>query len=146
MPVDRKTQILVAVIGLIGALGAALFANWDKVVGHAHGTSTGASAPSDTGPKVCRDKSHGIERYARSFTVERTSLWMGGGYSQDPWCNDVIAQQRGQVPDAEFNVLAKSEDKKNTCAPFNCPQYQYYCKVEVHADPIYEEKASSACK
>ena len=97
-------------------------------------------------PKPCRDKSHGIERYARTFDVERTSQWMGGGYSQDPWCNDVISELRGQNPEGTFEVLGKSENTKNTCSPFNCPQYQYFCKVRVNTDPIYVEKLSSACK
>lgn len=97
-------------------------------------------------PKPCRDKSHGVESYARTFDVDRTSQWMGGGYSQDPWCNDVISELRGQNPDGTFEVLGKSENKKNTCPPFNCPQYQYYCKVRVNTDPIYVEKLSSACK
>lgn len=97
-------------------------------------------------PKPCRDKSHGVESYARTFDVPKTSQWMGGGYSQDPWCNDVIGELRGQFPEALFEVIGKSENTKNTCAPFNCPQYQYYCNVRVKTDPIYIEKLSSACR
>ena len=29
-------------------------------------------------PKACRDKSHGVERYARTFDVDRWSNWMVG--------------------------------------------------------------------
>lgn len=97
-------------------------------------------------PRACRDKSHGVERYARTFDVDRWSNWMGGGYSQDPWCNDVIASLRGEHAEGQFEVLGKSEQSESKCAPFNCPQYRYYCKVRVNADPIYIEKISSACK
>lgn len=97
-------------------------------------------------PKACRDPSHGIERYARSFNVERSSNWMGGGYDQNKWCNDVIASLRGEYQDSKFEVVSKSENTKNTCAPFNCPQYMYFCTVKVDTDPIYIEKISDACK
>ncbi len=97
-------------------------------------------------PKACRDKSHGIEQYSRTFDVDRWSNWMGGGFSEDPWCNDVIASLRGEHPEGQFEVLAKSQQSESKCPPFNCPQYRYYCKVRVKADPIYIEKISSACK
>jgi hypothetical protein len=71
---------------------------------------------------------------------------MGCGYSQGPWCDNLMGRIRGEDPQALTSVLAKSEDKKTTCAPFNCPQYQYYCKVHVQTDPIYVEKLDSACK
>lgn len=97
-------------------------------------------------PKACRDKSHGIERYGREFDITRSSHWMGGGYSQDPWCNDVIGQLRGEHPDGAFNKVSSSERSNNTCPPFNCPQYQYICTIHVKTDPVYIEKASGACR
>ena len=97
-------------------------------------------------PKACRDKTHGVEKYAREFDVTRTSQWMGGGYSQDPWCTDVMNQLRTELPDGSFNKISSSERSETKCAPFNCPQYQYTCTVHVKADPIYFEKVSSACK
>jgi hypothetical protein len=30
-------------------------------------------------PTLCRHRSHGIERYQRTFDVEKNSAWMGGG-------------------------------------------------------------------
>ena len=159
---NNRTRIILGVLTLIGVLGAALINHWWR-----SGSSNATQAPTTqhisgdnniqfTGsnnvvnppatPRPCRDKSHGVERYARTFEHEETSGWMGGGYSQDPWCNNVIGRLRGENPDADFKVIAKSENKKNTCAPFNCPQYQYYCKVEVQTDPIYIEKLDSACK
>src|SRR3569832_468807 len=82
---------------------------------------------SSSSPKACRDKSHGGERYQREFDVTRTSHWMGGGYSQEPWCRAVINQLRGEHPEGVFTTISSSEEKKNTCVPFICPQYQYTC-------------------
>lgn len=175
---SNKTKIILAVLGLIGGLGGAVIANWDKfnpkpeqppmpapvaappnvpsfppqatqtIQGNNNvqfSVSNNVVNPPSV-PKPCRDKSHGVERYIRTFEVEKKSPWMGGGYSQDPWCNDVISELRGQHPEATFEVIGKSEDKKDTCPPFNCPQYRYYCKVRVNTDPIYIEKLSSVCK
>ncbi len=96
-------------------------------------------------PRACRDRSHGIERYARTFEVGRWSNWMGGGYSQASWCNDVISSLRGEHPEGQFEVVASSEQSESRCPPFNCPQYKYYCRVRVNTDPIYVERISSAC-
>lgn len=106
----------------------------------------GATPAPAAQPAPCRDKSHGVERYQREFDVAEKSHWMGGGYSQDPWCTDLIGKLRGQHPEARFAVLEKSEESKSTCLPLNCPQYQYYCKVRVSTDPLYFEKQTSACK
>ena len=105
-------------------------------------TTQSSSAPL----KSCRDKTHGVESYGKTDEVDRVSPWMGGGFSQGPWCDQVIADLRRKYADGDFNVMAKSETSKNTCAPFNCPNYQYRCKVRVRTDPIYAEKASPACK
>lgn len=94
---------------------------------------------------ACRHPSHGIERYARTFNVDRNSSWMGGGYDQGKWCNDVIASLRGEHPQGSFEIVGHSERSENKCPPFNCPQYMYFCTVKVSTDPIYVEKVSSAC-
>lgn len=97
-------------------------------------------------PKAaCRDKSHGIESYGRVFTVDQTSPWMGGGFDPGRWCAQVIGVLRGQYPDGDFKELSRSEQSHTTCAPFNCPQYQYRCSVQVSADPVYVSKVSDAC-
>lgn len=171
MPGDKRTQVIVASLGLVGVLGAALFANWDKVSrsgGAKPSQALSPSAPTTTQTSMgdnnvlvsgsnnvvnpppqarpCRDKSHGVERYARTFVADKTSNWMGGGYSQDPWCNDVVNELKAQHPEGDFSVLEKSEAHKDTCPPFNCVQYQYYCKIEAKVEPIYVEKLSSACE
>ncbi len=174
MPGNNRTQIVLGALSLVGVLGAAVFTNWDSIAGSKkEGAATVPTpAPSAQGgasqsingsnniqvsgsnnivnpptqPRACRDKSHGVESYARTFVVEQKSSWMGGGFSQDPWCNQVIGELRGQHPEGVFEVLAKSEESQSKCAPFNCPQYQYYCKVQVKTDPVYIEKLSSACK
>ena len=103
-----------------------------------------ASLPPQQGP--CRDESHGVESYGKDFVVDRVSPWMGGGFSQDPWCAEVTGKLKGEYPNGLLEVVGKSESKKNTCAPFNCPQYQYLCKVRVRADPVYALRASPVCK
>ena len=62
----------------------------------------------------------------------------GSGYSTGNWCNNLINMLRGQNPGGEFSVVSTSEDTKNTCSPFNCPQYLYHCTVHVKADPQCE--------
>lgn len=99
-----------------------------------------------TSPRACRDPSHGIERYAREFEATRSSHFMGGGYSQDRWCNDATAQLRTEHPSGQFQVTRTSENKKDSCPPFNCVQYQYHCTLKVRTDPVYVEKVSSACR
>lgn len=162
----NRTQIILGVLTLVGVLGAAVINHWRGGAESSPNTASAQATPSQqirgdnniqfTGsnnvinppaaPRACRDKSHGVERYTKTFEHEETSHWMGGGYSQDPWCNDVIGRLRGENPEGQFKVLAKSEDKKDTCPPLNCPQYQYYCKVQVETDPIYFERLDSACK
>ena len=168
---DNRTQIVVAALALVGTIGGAVLANWDKIAGRSEKKETPATpAPSFSAsqsisgnnnvqisgsnnvvnqppqPKPCRDKTHGVESYGRTFVSDKTSNWMGGGYSQDPWCNDVINELRAQHPEGLFTVLSKSERSKTTCAPLNCPQYQYYCRVEAKVEPIYVEKLTSACR
>lgn len=97
-------------------------------------------------PRLCRDRSHGVERYGREFDDYRESGWRGGGYDPDRWCNDVIAILRGQHPEGEFAVVSKGERSESKCSAFNCPQYNYHCTVRVKTDPIYNERVSAACR
>ena len=101
------------------------------------------SAPA---PRICRDASHGVERYTREFEVTRSSHYLGGGYNQPRWCADALAQLKTEFTAADFQELRSSENTKNTCSPFNCPQYQYHCTFKVKADPLYVQKASAACQ
>jgi hypothetical protein len=92
-------------------------------------------------PKTCRV----LEGYRRELDVTRESGWRGGGYDPTRWCNDLIAILAGENPQGNFAILNKSESQKNTCAPFNCPQYNYLCTVHVKSDPIYKEISSPSC-
>ena len=164
-----KNQILLGVLTLVGVLGAAVFANWDKLNSGTRDKPTGGASSPQSGqqingnnnvqvsgsnivvnpppvPRPCRDRTHGVERYQRTFESEEKSNWMGGGFNPSAWCSQLIDKLRTQDPEGAFEVVAKSEDSHSTCAPFNCPQYQYYCKVRVNTDPLYFEKLSSACK
>lgn len=77
--------------------------------------------------------------FGRELDVSRDSGWRGGGYDPTRWCNDMISTLRGDYPQGVFNVVSKSEDTKNTCSPFNCPQYIYKCTVHIKADPICDD-------
>ena len=87
-----------------------------------------------------------VERFGRTVAVTQDSGWMGGGHTQPEWCNNLIGNLRNQFPpDSQFKVLSSSERSKSSCTPFNCPQYNYTCTVEVQTDPIYNEKSSPKC-
>jgi hypothetical protein len=116
---------------VMNALGARLPAS---------GTSTQPSAP-----QACRDPSHGVERYQHEIDVSRESGWRGGGYDQGRWCNEVLLALRAEHPNGDFRVLGSSEQSESKCKPFNCPQYNYICRVHIRADPIYNLKISPAC-
>ncbi len=96
-------------------------------------------------PAICRDPTNGVERYTREFDVTKDSGWRGGGYDPSRWCQDLLAMVRSDNPKGDFSIVNKQEQRKNTCSPFNCPQYLYICTVHVKTDPIYKEAASPAC-
>jgi hypothetical protein len=110
-------------------------------------TAAGARLPATPAPRACRIRTNGIERYGREFDVPRDSGWRGGGsgYSTGNWCAELIASLRSEHPDGDFSVVTQSENQKNTCAPFNCPQYLYHCTVHVKTDPVFYEKVSADC-
>ena len=102
--------------------------------------------PAQPKPVACRDKSHGVERYARTFETDKNSSWLGGGFDQSKWCTQVIGELQGQHPEGRFTVVSSSERSETKCAPLNCPQYMYDCKVKVETEPLYNEKLTSACR
>ena len=108
--------------------------------------NTVTMAPTQPKPVACRDESHGVERYARTFETDKNSSWLGGGFDQSKWCTQVIGELRGQHPEGKFTVVSSSEKSETKCAPLNCPQYMYYCKVKVETAPLYNEKLTSACR
>ncbi|MCF1464413.1 MULTISPECIES: hypothetical protein [Rhizobium/Agrobacterium group] len=67
----------------------------------------------------------------KPFSVTRESGWRGGGGSPDRWCTDLTSILRGENPGAVFRIISKSETSESRCKPFNCPQYNYVCTVEV---------------
>jgi hypothetical protein len=69
---------------------------------------------------------------SRSFLVTRESGWRGVAYSPGAWCNDLVSTLRGEILQVErFQVTANSEQRRNRCVPFYCPQYNYFCTVQV---------------
>jgi hypothetical protein len=94
-------------------------------------------APNRTAPGCVGQK---ISAYGREYDVNRDSGWRGGGngYSTGNWCNDLKGMLQGEHPRADLEIVpsSASEDRKNTCSPFNCPQYLYHCTIHVKDDPI----------
>jgi len=167
VPADNRTAVIVGALALIGVIGAAVIANWDKldrVAIEPYAASAPASGQSISGnnntqisgsnnvinpvptPTACREKAHGVEKFQRVTSVSKISNPMGGGFNQVAWCNQAIAELRAQNPEGAFEVESSSETSRSTCAPFNCPQYQYTCTVRASTDPLYVEKLSSACR
>jgi hypothetical protein len=155
---SNQVKILLGVLTLAGVLGAALIgmsshSDSDAAAGHfeANGDNNiqvnGSNNTINSTPKTraCRLPSHGVERYGRTFQDGESSGWMGGGHSQPEWCDNLKNKLLAQNPGADIAVLDHSESKRGTCPPFNCPQYNYYCKVEVKADPQYLSKVDDAC-
>jgi hypothetical protein len=166
---NNSTKIVLGILTLTGVVGAAMIGTWSKnghkadsagvtfstsgnhvinASGGDHNTYNANSYENSTiyaKPKVCRLPSHGVEAYGSTFKRDETSPWMGGGYDPGKWCNDVIGRLRGEHPGGAFTVLSQSEHSHTTCSPFNCPQYQYFCTVQVQADPVYIEREDSEC-
>ena len=141
---DSQGEVVGIVLGGRPGTSIALILPEENLEGFA-GIASWTRRQGLSAPKVCRDPSHGIERYGRTFTVQRTSPEMGGGHGQDEWCQNAISVLRGEFPGAEFSKVNSSESSRSHCPPFNCPQYTYYCTIKIQADPIYNERPSSAC-
>jgi hypothetical protein len=107
--------------------------------------SGAAIMPPAVAQGICRTENNGVERWGREFNTARTSPEMGGGHTQQEWCDTVINIVRGENPKSEITIGGSSETSQNHCAPFNCPQYQYTCTVHVKTDPIYYLKISPEC-
>jgi hypothetical protein len=87
-------------------------------------------------------KARRICGYRRTFEDVRESGWRGGGYDPNRWCQDYLSILSGQFPDGRFTIISSSERSESKCAPFNCPQYNYACRVRIEADPIFVDMAS----
>ena len=74
-------------------------------------------APSSPKPVACRDESHGVEEYARTFEVDKYSSWLGGGFDQAKWCTQVINELRGLHPKGKLEIISSSERSESKCAP-----------------------------
>jgi hypothetical protein len=66
---SHRVQIALAVIGAIGALGAALFANWDKVVGSSGGAAP-ASKPAAPATSTQGDQSPVVSGVTGNVTIQ----------------------------------------------------------------------------
>ncbi|TBE26564.1 hypothetical protein ELH05_01125 [Rhizobium ruizarguesonis] len=98
-------------------------------------------------PNACRIPENGVESWGFERTVSRWSNWRGGGFTQDGYCGELVAQLRSESPEElkEIKVLSREENTRNTCPPFNCPQYKFFCSVTVRGKPVYKEQDSPNC-
>lgn len=149
-PVYNDRGYVVAVVK--GGIEGADAIRWVTPISFAHNIlippfkeTCPAAAQLPPSTKTCRLPAHGVESYQRSFDVTRESGWRGGGYDQNRWCGDVIGILRGEHPAAVFSVKSQGENSESKCPPFNCPQYNYTCTIEVKTDPLYKNQPDAAC-
>lgn len=71
---SHRTEIVVAVITLTGVLGAALFANWDKVFprgnGNAETTTASGAASTGTSPSATQPPAANVDRFVGRWANE----------------------------------------------------------------------------
>lgn len=108
-------------------------------------SSTRIQEPSIATVKACRHRNHGVDHYLIDRVEVRESHWMGGGYTQERWCNDAREMLRGGDVDALLEVARSWENTTNTCWPANCPQYKYFCEIRDRRQPVFREMESSDC-
>jgi formylglycine-generating enzyme required for sulfatase activity len=108
-----------------------------------------AAKPPETRYRICSLPAFGLKGWEREETLQGTSGWRGGGYNQDAYCteftNSIIASRGlGNQPYLVDNVKSGEENRRT--GPFNsAAQYNYYCSITLHSNPIYNQKADPLC-
>ena len=93
---------------------------------------------------MCRNPENGVERWGYEVTINQESNWRGGGGSQPGYCAEAAAELKKKYPNrSELEVVTSNERPRDTCSPFRCIQYKYFCTIRVKGDPLYLE---AACK
>ena len=94
--------------------------------------------------QMCRSPENGVERWGYEVTFDNESNWRGGGGSRPGYCAEAAAELKKKYPDrSELEVVTSNETIRDTCSPFRCIQYKYFCTIKVKGDPTYLE---AACK
>ena len=89
---------------------------------------------------LCRREEYGVESWGYEHLLEKRSNWRGGGGSQPGFCAEAAAELRSKYPNAnEFEVANSREQTRDTCSPFRCIEYQYFCTIRVRGDPVFLE-------
>jgi hypothetical protein len=101
-----------------------------------------AAGPCADAP-VCRDVSHGLEKYAIDEPVGRWSDWRGGGYNRNAYCNDLLGALKSEYPDAEFTKTRDDEESRDK--GFRQFEYRYFCEFRRQEQPIYREAKGVEC-
>lgn len=90
----------------------------------------------------CRNKLHGIERYAVDEVHDRWGEWRSGGYNRPAFCNDLLSDLKSKYPNSEFVFLGDNEESQNIVRVFS---YRYYCKFRRLEQPIYKLSRTEFC-
>ena len=110
------------------------------------GTTSEEYLISSPEPKTCRLEEFGFESWRNSETVEQSSGWRSGGSNQTNWCNSVknsFISSRSITGNYSTEIVESSEDGRWTGIRHR--QYNYFCKIKINWDPIYQEEVSPRC-
>ncbi|KKA06211.1 hypothetical protein VP02_18850 [Pseudomonas ogarae] len=90
----------------------------------------------------CRNKIHGIERYAVDMTVDKLGEWQAKKSSRPEFCNAYLSKLQSQFPKSEFTYLQSSQ---HTAMNGRKREHIYYCKFQRLEGPIYKLARSEFC-
>lgn len=91
---------------------------------------------------TCRNKIHGIERYAVVETVDKLGEWQAKKSSSPEFCNAFLSELQSRYPKSEFTYL---ESNQKTSANGGKREHIYYCRFQRLEGPIYKLAQSEFC-
>ncbi|VVM45271.1 hypothetical protein PS684_00222 [Pseudomonas fluorescens] len=91
---------------------------------------------------ACRDKIHGIERYAVDMTVDKLGEWQTKKSSNPVFCNGFLSELRTQFPKSDFTYLQSGQ---YTSTNGRKREHIYYCRFQRLEGPIYKLAQSEFC-
>ncbi|ABR65072.1 hypothetical protein [Sinorhizobium medicae] len=90
--------------------------------------------------QMCRSPENGVESWGYEVKIDKESNWRGGGGSQPGYCAEAASELRQKYTNrSEFEVITSNERTRDTCSPFRCIEYKYFCTIMVKGDPVYLE-------
>lgn len=99
--------------------------------------------------KTCENQAFGIASWGGNETLNGTSGWRGGGYNPDAYCTDFIngvvqSRSLGNVAHLISNVRP-SEERRRSGFMNSHAEYNYHCSIEIHWNPIYNQRTDPIC-